>query len=72
MKNSIFFFFDPPFADTHFVDYLDFIKRNKNYEKRHIVIIHREKKTIDKLEKTLKVIIEKKYGRSKIIFGVFI
>ena len=73
-KNEKFniFFFDPPFADTHFVEYLDFIKRNKNYEKRHIVIIHREKKTIDKLEKTLKVIIEKNYGRSKIIFGVFI
>ena len=65
------FFFDPPFADTNFIEYLDLIKRNKNHESRHLVIIHRERKTNDKLEKILKVIIEKKYGRSKIIFGVF-
>ena len=42
------------------------------YKKKHIVIIHREKKTEDNLNEFLKTIKIKKYGRSKIIFGFFI
>ena len=48
------------------------IKENKLFEKEHIVIIHRERKTIDNLENFLKIIETKNYGRSKIIFGLFI
>tara|TARA_A100001015_G_C14894091_1_gene673662 strand:+ start:870 stop:983 length:114 start_codon:yes stop_codon:yes gene_type:complete len=36
-----------------------------------VVIIHREKKSDDDLNSILKILIEKEYGRSKIIFGVF-
>ena len=39
--------------------------------KEHIVIIHRENKTSEKLETFLNLIFEKKYGRSKIIFATF-
>ena len=65
------FFFDPPFLDKTFVKNLNFIKNNRIYEKKHIVIIHREKKTNDFLDKSIDTIIEKKYGRSRIIFGTF-
>ena len=41
------------------------------YKKKHILIIHREKKTIDNFENNLKIIKDKIYGRSKIIFCIF-
>ena len=65
------FFFDPPFADEKFIQNLNLIKKNNIYEKKHVVIIHREKSSNDFLSETLNTLIIKKYGRSKIIFGVF-
>tara|TARA_A100001015_G_scaffold272629_1_gene327382 strand:- start:2055 stop:2615 length:561 start_codon:yes stop_codon:yes gene_type:complete len=70
LKFSIFFF-DPPFSDNSFVDNLDFIKKNKMYENKHIIIIHREKKSLDKLDSYINILISRNYGRSKIIFGEF-
>ena len=65
------FFFDPPFKDEKFSQYLDYIKKEKIFKKKHIIIIHREKKTNDDLNSKIKIVKEKIYGRSKIIFGVF-
>ena len=65
------FFFDPPFLDKTFIQNLELIKKNRIYEDKHIVIIHREKKTHDILDKFIDSIIIKNYGRSKIIFGIF-
>jgi 16S rRNA (guanine966-N2)-methyltransferase len=65
------FFFDPPFLDKTFITILDQIKNQKIYYTQHIVIVHRERKTEDNLEKHLKIIFTKQYGRSKIIFGTF-
>ena len=62
----------PPFASNNFLKYLYLIKKNKMYKKKHIVIIHREKRSEDNLNEYLKIIKIKKYGRSKIIFGLFI
>ena len=41
------------------------------YKKKHLIIIHRENKTEDNLEKFINIILVRNYGRSKIIFGVF-
>lgn len=41
------------------------------YKKKHILIIHRERKSKDNLEKITRTIKVKKYGRSKIIFANF-
>ncbi len=71
-KKYNIFFFDPPFADSTFVKNLRFIKENELYDRNHLIIIHREKKTIDEIEDFMKIINIKKYGRSKIIFGSFI
>lgn len=65
------FFLDPPFIDFEFLKNLELIKKNKLYEKNHIVIIHREKRTNDSYSNILNIIDKKKYGRSKIIFGKF-
>lgn len=65
------FFLDPPFANKNFVQNIEIIKTNKMFQNRHIVILHREKKTLDDLEKFVKILAIKQYGRSKIIFGVF-
>ena len=65
------FFFDPPFSDLSFIQNLLKIKKKKLYEKNHTIIIHRERKTKDKLQDILDIIEIKEYGRSKIIFAKF-
>ena len=64
-------FFDPPFSDSLFIENLKIAKKNKIYKKKHLVIIHREKKSKDNLEKFLEIINIKQYGRSKIVFALF-
>lgn len=64
-------FLDPPFANNDYIENLKKIKSSKIYNDNHIVIIHRENKTIDNFENILKPIVVKEYGRSKIIFGRF-
>ena len=70
-KKFNIFFFDPPFSDKKYLENLGFIKNNKMYEKKHVLIIHREKNTRDDFENKISVIREKIYGRSNIIFGFF-
>ena len=65
------FFFDPPFKDSGFLKNLEVVKKNKIFKKKHIVIIHREKKFEKNYKDLIKILITKKYGRSKIIFGIF-
>jgi 16S rRNA (guanine966-N2)-methyltransferase len=65
------FFLDPPFIKKDFIQVLNLIKKNKVYQTKHIIIIHREKRTEDYLDELISTVLSKKYGRSKIIFGVF-
>ncbi len=65
-------FLDPPFADNSYIDYLEKINTKKIYKKNHLLIIHRDVKTDDKLDNIINHIKTKKYGRSKIIFGEFL
>ena len=65
------FFLDPPFSKKLFIKDLHLIKERKIYEKKHIIIIHREKNSCDDFENLINIIFIKNYGRSKIIFGVF-
>tara|TARA_B100000963_G_C22557798_1_gene639832 strand:- start:143 stop:706 length:564 start_codon:yes stop_codon:yes gene_type:complete len=64
-------FFDPPYSDSSFIKNLQSIKDNKMYEAKHIIIIHRERETWDGLKDYIDILITKKYGRSKIFFGIF-
>ena len=65
------FFFDPPFSYNHFLKILKIIREKYIFDKDHIVIIHREKKSINNFQDFIKIILTKEYGRSKIFFGVF-
>ena len=66
------FFLDPPFKDDKYIEDLQMIYEKKIFKKNHIVIIHREKKSIDNFKKIIKPTLVKYYGRSKIIFGKFL
>ena len=65
------FFLDPPFKDNEFIKNLKMINQKGYYNKDHIIIIHRERKTQDNFEDLIELINIKEYGRSKIIFGCF-
>ena len=65
-------FLDPPFLDNSFLNDLKLICEKKIFQKNHLVIIHREKKSNDDLENFVNPILTKNYGRSKIIFGKFL
>ena len=67
----IFFFFDPPFKENNFIKILEKLNKNKCFNDKHIVIIHREKNSSDDFEKILNIVMIRQYGRSKIIFGKF-
>ena len=67
---NMILFLDPPFSDQLFINNLRLIKNTKIYEKDYIVIIHREK-NYWKFWRIFNTILVKKYGRSKIIFGIF-
>ena len=65
-------FCDPPFKDKDYLNQLKNIRDRKIYKQEHLIIIHREKKSVDNFDKIIKPIIIKSYGRSKIIFGSFL
>ena len=66
-----FLFLDPPFADDTFIDVIKLLKKKKKFNKKNLVIIHREKRTVENFEKILPILFIKTYGRSKIFFGSF-
>ena len=70
-KKYNIFFLDPPFKDLQFINNLKELKNQKIYNKNHLIIIHREKNSKDDFEGILKILNEKVYGRSKIIFALF-
>tara|TARA_B100001057_G_scaffold310898_1_gene310978 strand:+ start:7193 stop:7753 length:561 start_codon:yes stop_codon:yes gene_type:complete len=65
------FFLDPPYQNISYLKIIYLIKEKKIFSKNHKVIIHREKKYEEELEKILKIDLVKDYGRSRIIFGSF-
>ena len=69
-KNIIFdlIFLDPPFKDGKIKSLIDQIKKLKITDINSILIIHRNKKSDDKISQYLDIIEEKNYGLSKIFF----
>lgn len=70
-KKFNIFFLDPPFSDINFIKNLRAIKQKKIFNKKHIVIVHRERGTKDNFENIIDIMEVKKYGRSKILFCLF-
>ena len=63
-------FLDPPYKDKNILIILNKIIESKILSTNGIIIIHRHKKEFDELPKNLKIIEEKIYGISKIIFAI--
>ena len=61
-------FMDPPYKDKNLNLLLENLKNIKILNKNGIVVIHRHKNEQDIISRNFKVIEEKKYGLSKIIF----
>ncbi len=66
-----FIFLDPPYKDDSYIEIINLIKKKKIFNENHQVIIHRERKCEEELNKVLKINSIRNYGRSKIIFGSF-
>ena len=64
-------FFDPPFSENFFINELNMIKNSSIYNKNHIIVIHREKKSQDNLSGVINVLLTRNYGRSSVLFGDF-
>ena len=61
-------FLDPPFRDKEVKDLIDQIKKVRITNLKTLLIIHRNKKSDDKISQFLNVLEEKNYGLSKIFF----
>ena len=70
IENRIFdiIFLDPPFKDREIETLIYQIKKMKITHSNSLLIIHRNKKSDDKIDQYLNIIEEKKYGLSKIYF----
>ena len=62
-------FIDPPYKEKKLVDLLKIIIQLKLLKDNGVIIIHRHKKEEDMFPNEFNIIIKKKYGISKIIFG---
>ena len=74
LKNEIFdiIFLDPPFKDKEINTLIDQIKILKIANINTLIIIHRNKKSVDNISKLLNILDEKNYGLSKILFSKLI
>ena len=62
-------FLDPPYKEKKLPILINDIYKKKILNHGGIIIIHRHKKEIDKFSNKFKILDEKKYGISKILFG---
>ena len=61
-------FLDPPFRDKNLKEFLTKIEQSELLHKNGIIILHRHKNENNFFPKNYKIIEEKKYGISKILF----
>ena len=72
-KKNIFdiIFLDPPYKEKNISFILDKIFNEKLLKNKGVIIIHRHKQEDDNYSENFKILEIKKYGISKIIFGIF-
>ena len=61
-------FLDPPYKDDNLKLMFDFIQEENILKNKGIIILHRHKNTENEIPLNFKIIEEKKYGISKILF----
>ena len=65
-------FCDPPFKNTNIKNLIELVFYKECLQKNGILILHRNKMTKEKLPNYFKIVDERIYGISKIIFGKFL
>ena len=65
-------FLDPPYKEKKLFEMLENIFQSNLLKNNGIIIIHRHRKEVDKFPEKFKIIEEKFYGISKVIFGNYI
>ena len=65
-------FLDPPFKEKEISQILNRIQKYNILKEGGVIILHRESKNKEKFSEKFKIIEEKKYGISKIIFGTYL
>ena len=65
-------FLDPPYRDQNFIKILNKINMLNIVDNNGIIILHRHKNENDTFPINLKILEEKKYGISKILFASFL
>ena len=68
-NNYDIIFLDPPYKDGNIDKLIEEIFHKKLLKDEGLIIFHRNKKSKENYSKYLKVLDEKKYGISKILFG---
>ena len=72
LQNQIdIIFMDPPYKDKKLNIIFENIKKTKVLKKNGIIILHRHKNEKDIFPEGFKIVEEKKYGLSKIIFLIY-
>ena len=61
-------FLDPPFKDKNIYQLVEVIQKSKIINNNTLLIIHRNKKFKENISEYLKILREKNYGLSKIVF----
>ena len=70
-KKMDLIFLDPPYKEEKINILFELIFKNKILNKNGILILHRNKKTIDTFPNQFKILSQRVYGLSKIYFGKF-
>ena len=71
ISNFNLIFCDPPFKNSNVKELFDLLLKNKILKKDGIIILHRNKSFKEEFPDYFKIIDERIYGVSKIIFGKF-
>jgi len=61
-------FLDPPYKNNDYMEVIKIIKEKDILNKKHIIVLHREKDSSDSLTKNLDITENRIYGRSEIFF----
>ena len=63
-------FLDPPYKEKNIFELINNIIKANILKKNGIVVIHRNKKSKDNYPNSFKILDIRKYGTSKIIYGI--
>ena len=69
LKKFDIIFLDPPYKEKKLNSLIDNIYNNKILRNNGLLIIHRHKKEKDQFSKNFKILEQRQYGISKILFG---